>query len=503
MSETGIALISLVNNPWALEKIHDGLSSVEWVRKQIDVISISSVYNFVSEEDYNKGFYDSIFNKNIHVKNEIYPFLEQCLKVFESCESIIFIYTDSPLNDYNIVQDLLKQHIEEMAEYSFTENYPEGIGAEILSYKTLLKLKNIASGNNEIFHRGSISKIIHFDINQYDVEVILSEVDTRKERLSLVCNSYLNYSIVQNAFRILSSLGNDFSLSKIHQIITDHPEFMRSVPAYVEIEITNDCNCSCMICPRTSHMKRSVKNMSLDEYKQIIDELKSLCHEVVISLTLMGEPMIHPQFIDMIDYTLNIPGMAMIIETNGIFLNNELSDRFIQYNSDRLIIIVALDSPDKVSYEELRSMDRLNQVENNLAYLIENKPKSTYIQILRLQQNDKQLDYFYKKWDAFKDQIILQKYNSYRNLLPDYKGADLSPLNRFSCLHLKRDLCILADGTVPFCKQDINGSRIIGNVFQDGIKHCWDQLNEYFIKDHQGNLDPFCESCDEWFTYNF
>ncbi len=499
----GIALISLINTQWATKELYDGCSSAEWVKKNIKEITHSKLWHFSSDQTEDLSTYQSLFSDTSHVVCEIFPFLEESVKIFKDCDHVLFLYTNTPFNDSQVLKSLIDLHISEMAEYTFTENYPGGVGAEILSYPTLRKLRNIASGNNEAFGRESISKIIHFDINQYDVEVLVSEIDQRKERLRLTCDKQRDYLITQKAFKLLSDEQKTPSLQALYELIHSHPEFMRSTPAYVEIEITNDCQCECVICPRTHLMKRKVDFMPLDKYQNIINGLKDLCDEVVVAFTLMGEPTLHPELYGMIEYSLSVEGITLILETNGILLDKPLVDRLMGLDSKRLIIIVALDSPDPNIYQTIRGVDQLKTVENHASYLLEKRPENTYLQILRLKENDELLDSYYQKWAAFKDNIILQKYNPYRNLLVDRKGADLSPLKRFSCWHLKRDLSILVDGTVAFCKQDINGERSVGNVFEEGLEKVWEKLESFFIKDHKGQIDPFCEHCDEWFTYNF
>ncbi len=499
----GIALISLINTPWATKEIYDGRSSVEWVKENMGEISHHRLWHFSSDQTDDLSSYHKVFPDTSHVSCEIFPLLDECVKTFKDCDHVLFVFTDAPLNDPQVLKSLIDLHISEMAEYTFTENYPEGVGAEVLSYPTLKKLRNIASGNNEAFQRGSISKIIHFDINQYDVEVLVSEKDQRKERLTLVCDNKRNYLIIQQAFKGLSEAQKAPSLESLYDLIGSHPGFMRSTPAYVEIEITNDCQCECVICPRSHLMKRSVDYMPFEKYQSVIDKLKAFCDEVVVALTLMGEPTLHPKLFDIIEYSLSIEGITLILETNGILLDKLLIDRLISLDSKKLIIIIALDSPTPDTYLSIRGGDNLKTVENHASYLLEKRPENSYLQILRLKENDELLDSYYQKWEAFKDNIILQKYNPYRNLLVDRKGADLSPLKRFSCWHLKRDLSILTDGTVAFCKQDINGEKAVGNVFTEGIEELWDKLKPFFIKDHKGEIDPFCDQCDEWFTYNF
>ncbi|MDH5680991.1 MAG: hypothetical protein OEZ36_05370, partial [Spirochaetota bacterium] len=256
MNKLGIAVISLLNNKYNKSELFDGKSSAEWVRDITEQLDCVTLRHYIQEDNSELSFYQTVFPETMPVKAEVYPLLQSCVKDFNGCDSVLFIYSDAPLNCVAVLKELLELHENEMAEYSFTENYPGGIGGEVLAFQTIEKLKNIASGNNEAFQRNSLSKIIHFDVNQYDVEVLVAERDSRMERLDLVCDSQRNFLICQKLFKSLASNNQTVSLEEIYQAMDSQPGFMRSSPAYIEIEITNECQCQCDICPRTHLMKR-------------------------------------------------------------------------------------------------------------------------------------------------------------------------------------------------------------------------------------------------------
>lgn len=511
----GVAFLSLLNNEWALRPLSNGMSSVEWTKKRLLELSFDKLGQFLSENEsdplYSKVSSESIRVESLRVKKELYPFLNSCLDFFKGIESILFVYGDAPLNDPQLLRRLYEQHSQEWADYSFTEQYPQGIGGEILSYRTLKKVKDLASTQDEVFQRDSLSRLLHRDIHQYDVERLISEHDFRPERLRLISDSPRNFQVLKKALEFSThSVSSVPSVEELVELTVKNPEFMRSVPAFVEMEITNHCNCVCIICPRTHLMKRPMRHMKIEEYEKILQELKNLCGDLILSWGYMGEPTLHPDFFTLLQKTLEIEEFQLLIESNGIFWENTFYEQFLDClktlgleNSDRLTVILALDSSDRKNYSKLRSVDELSRVEENAFQLLQKRPKQTYIQILRLKENDEELDSYHKKWSAYPKQILLQKYNSYRGELMDRKAVDLAPLNRFPCWHLKRDLCILSNGTVPFCKQDIDGKKSVGNAFTESIHTLWKRLEIPFIRDHQGNIDPFCKNCDEWFTYNF
>ena len=510
----GVALISLCNNDWALEEVYLGQSSVWWVIEELKKgelkkgelkkgelkkggLSFGGIEHFIRGDQRSDYERYNFYGLRVIKQGTVLEFLEECVDIFEGFRDILLIYSDCPMVSVGLMEELLELHREELAEYSFMENYPGGFGVEVVSYELLeriLGFKDILGG---VFERGSVWEVINRDVNGYDVEVLTASRDVRQERLSLVGNSYEGVGVIRNAFE---RKGGKPLLRDVYDLIDREPEFMRVGVGYVEVEVTNECNCRCEICPRTHLMDRGIGYMDLERYKGLILDLKGLSEEFVMSLGYMGEPMLHPDLMGMIDFANGLGGIRVILETNGLYLDR----RNVDLLSEREVeVIVALDSPDAELYHELRSVDELGVVEENVLYLLEKMRGKVYIQILQMEENEGYLDRFYRKWIGYKDRIIINKYNSYKGGLKDRSAINLEPLKRFPCYHLKRDLVILVDGRVAFCKQDISGEKSLGNAFEDSIKVLWDRLENYYIKDHQGYIDEFCRDCDEWHTYNF
>jgi spiro-SPASM protein len=123
--------------------------------------------------------------------------------------------------------------------------------------------------------------------------------------------------------------------------------------------------------------------------------------------------------------------------------------------------------------------------------------------MVRMDDNENEMLAFYDRWEADGAQIIIQKYNSYCGLLPARSHADLRPLDRQPCWHLMRDLVVLNNGDVPRCKQDINASFLLGNIHNLSVEEIW-RGNERVYLDHcKGTYDALCETCDEYYTFNF
>ena len=83
------------------------------------------------------------------------------------------------------------------------------------------------------------------------------------------------------------------------------------------LEITTSCNFSCPFCP--SSKKETHYYMNEKDIYHIIDEIGN--HIEIIYFHVLGEPFLHPNFIDILNY-VESKKIYFGITTNGALLNN-------------------------------------------------------------------------------------------------------------------------------------------------------------------------------------
>ena len=126
-----------------------------------------------------------------------------------------------------------------------------------------------------------------------------------------------------------------------------------------------------------------------------------------------------------------------------------------------------------------------------------------YPQFLRLKENEESLESFYRYWnEQLGGKLIIKKYDWFCGKLESKKTADLEPVNRNPCWHLRRDFVILFNGDVPLCQEEILGSSQ-GNVFTEDLQTIWQRRNELVEEHLQGKYNSMCEKCDEYYIFNF
>ena len=130
---------------------------------------------------------------------------------------------------------------------------------------------------------------------------------------------------------------------------------------------------------------------------------------------------------------------------------------------------------------------------------------------MRLHENEDELEAFYRFWKAHgTGELIIQKYDSFAGILEDKKVADLSPVLRNPCWHLRNDMSVFIDGSVPLCRSvlpscslDTTSPNIMGNIFTDSLENIWNRSTKDLENHCKNDYGELCRKCDEYYTFNF
>ncbi|MDD5067813.1 MAG: spiro-SPASM protein, partial [bacterium] len=396
-------------------------------------------------------------------------------------DNIMLVYGDSPFLDTDMAKKLLQLHRDGLSEYTFGDNFAEGLVPEVMSKEFLGKIRDFEYKKPDVASR-RVFDCMNADINKFFIDLEISEHDFSIMRMELTAGTRRNWTLLKNLAQFCNVRDNH---KKVYEAIRSHPEVMAIFPRYVEIEITSQDNMKCSFCSR-SLIKREARPMDAELYKKVVRELTEEYDDIIIDLSLMGEPLLHPGCLDLVDYTLKeTKAMNLILETNGLLFDKAVADKLSVFPAEKLTVIFGLDSLKEETYRALRKPDKedaFKTVKENILYFIRRNDANklrTFVQILKMKENNLELEEFYNFWQNQGIQVIIQKYNTYAGLLEDRSVVDLTPLDRIPCWHLQRDLQVFSSGDVPLCKQDVNASILIGNVRQESIRSIWEKMKKY------------------------
>lgn len=134
------------------------------------------------------------------------------------------------------------------------------------------------------------------------------------------------------------------------------------------IEITDRCNLTCPTCYAGSSPTYG-RHRTLDEVKKMLDTIVANEKEPDVVQISGGEPTLHPQFFEILDYAKTLPINHLMVNTNGIAIAKdfEFAQRLSTYMPD-FEIYLQFDSFEENVLQSLRGADlrkiRTKAIEN-------------------------------------------------------------------------------------------------------------------------------------------
>jgi len=425
--------------------------------------------------------------------------MDQVAAAAEGHDHVFYHFADCPFLDPELSRRMHQTHVRYWADYTFADGYPAGISPEILTPDTVRRLRSMADGGGTP-RRDTLFTILKKDINAFDVETEISSHDMRLLRLSLTADTERNYLLLSR----IASAGVRTAEAAC-AFLREQPEQQRTLPAFFPIQIVERCPQACSYCPYPrfgGDILRKNGAMPVETFSQLVRKIAAFSGDAVVDISLWGEPALHPRIEEIVRVALEVPGIDLVIETSGIGWPVGALSRIAEAGPRQPRWIVSLDASSEDLYRRLRG-DGFAEAQRTAEELLRRCPERTWVQAVRMKDNEEDLDSFYRAWKARTPNVIIQKYDSHAGVLPDRAVADLSPLKRSPCWHLKRDMAILLDGTVPLCKEDLGTSVRLGNALQDDLAAVWASAQQVFRSHVSGSYPGICAACDEYYTYNF
>lgn len=307
-------------------------------------------------------------------------------------------------------------------------------------------------------------------------------------------------------------------------------------PIMADIEPTIACNLDCVMCHRKGLLKNRKKiTMSFDEFKIILDRLPTI---IKLNLQGMGEPLLAKDFFRMVEYAKKKKIIVTTV-TNGLLMNNDLSQKIIAAHLDR--IYISIDSTDPQKYATYRKNGELSLLLKNARNLIElrNETKNSNLQIgiWMLLFNDNlddiipmaklaeeigadelvyQLNINDRSYDKLEEKIDLMRVSEKSQVFQEIEKAEkmirrqsfkisvhkeigfLKPNREALCLWPWKSAYINSEGDISSCCI-IADSKIsnLGNLLNQDLKDIWN--NEAYQSLRQqllaGDIPKYCRQC--------
>ena len=429
--------------------------------------------------------------------------VDSLAKLSEGYDNIIYYCADCSLIDNTLAERMYGNHIKYFSEYTFADGYPAGLTVEIIRRTILPSLSELAKKNDAPVERNTIFSLVEKDINSFDIETEISPDDQRLLRVSLFPDTKRNFVQVKSLIgKVADESGNlprHELAEKALKIVRRDGEFLRSLPVFFEIETTAGRPQPVSYFPDG---EGGGEQIELDNFRAILEKIAGFCGDAVISLSVRNEPSLHSSPERLAEAVLGYPEFRLLIETSGLGWRREQIDRINNIDPSRTTWIIDLDALDRCLYEKLRGPG-WEDAYKFAADMVETSPDNTWVQAVRMQENEIDTEKFFKYWKERTNNVIIQKYDWCCGRLPMRKVTDLSPVRRLPCWHLKREMVILRDGTVPLCRDDLRREAVLGNINDDDIRSIWENGHNYYKLHLNEEYPELCRNCDEYYTYNY
>lgn len=135
------------------------------------------------------------------------------------------------------------------------------------------------------------------------------------------------------------------------------------LPRELQIEPTTKCNLDCVMCSRETRYRKSSRDMTYVEFRNLIDSVPTLKK---VHFHGLGESLYNKHFFDMVKY-MKKRGIFVCFNDNATLLDKEKSLELIKSGLDEMRI--SIDTANPKTYAKIRGKDVLDSVIRNIKQL--------------------------------------------------------------------------------------------------------------------------------------
>jgi hypothetical protein len=280
-------------------------------------------------------------------------------------------------------------------------------------------------------------------------------------------------------------------------------------PTVFYVEPTNDCNLSCIMCPRKKS-KKAVGYMSLELYRHVVTQLASR-DLGVITLHQAGEPLLHPHIARMVAYAKERGLRHVRFATNGTLLTRDLAHDLVDAGLDS--ITLSMDTTTGARYcPTLADHELLVNLDETIHRLIALRDRrgldtpQVHMQVVEMPATQDLVAGFRQRWTGVADRVTVKPLLSWAGHI---QAPPKTPSRRLICANHLYQGVVQWDGAVSFCCIYLDSSGdatgILGDAAHDSLEDIFLGGRRRAIIEAQlrGNYEvvPYCQRCPDWSDY--
>jgi len=283
-------------------------------------------------------------------------------------------------------------------------------------------------------------------------------------------------------------------------------------PYELHLELTNLCNANCVFCPY-QFQEREATFMPEEVFRKAVDDFAAAGGGSVGLTPIVGDALIHPDFLARVRYLRSLPAIDRIwVTTNAILLDRHGIDEVLA--SGLTSITISTSGFDEASYRRIYRSAAYERFRSNVLALVErNRALPEPLTVTIGLRTDRPLDVVMKDPDFQPilahgpDVDFTWSFTSAggritREELPAGMRLRVVSSRRETCVQLYNGPIVLPDGTVMACScvaaMDAVADLGIGNVMTASLTEIWrnDAMKRLRASFAEGGLNPTCAGCD-------
>lgn len=284
-------------------------------------------------------------------------------------------------------------------------------------------------------------------------------------------------------------------------------------PSQINVDLTQICNLRCVHCPYSEFSKalKDRHSLSYDLNKKMVDEVAKYGQNTqYIRYTGNGEPLLHAQCIDILDYAVKNSNSLVTLTTNGTLLNEKNIDKLLA--TKLYLIDISIDANSKETYKQIRG-GNFDILKKNVINLLKRRNElagetKVVTNFIKQPLNDFEAEDFEKFWkDEGVDYVVIRKLHSAGNNKKAIADKLQNGSIRKPCLYPWERILLNAEGMLSFCPVDWTGDAVIFDYNIITIKEAWrsHKMEALRLAHLSNNFSEYkqCRNCPDWILTNW
>lgn len=298
------------------------------------------------------------------------------------------------------------------------------------------------------------------------------------------------------------------------QSVFPHSSFItalcaRPLPTMLVLDVVNYCNLDCVHCPQKTMQKQPgfvARRIDLSRVQRMAREVSQCMAPILVRVAGDGEPLLHPDCLDMVQAFAPLPHTITDITTNGLLLTRERATALLGMKVD--IISVSLDALTAPTYSRVRRGGEFARAMQNIFALLELRenlcsPTKLLVSFIEQEENRQEAEMFQRFWEPLADFVIMRRLHSAGSKVKQNEAATCnSPAGRYPCPHPFKRLAVNFNGSISYCAHDWDDSAVLGNIDNMSIAEAWNSpaLAHLRLCLLEGHPMPgvACDQCQDW-----